>query len=54
MKSNICDYNHAYIFVRGNITVIGYQVTQAESGNCAPFTKCIIKLMEQKDMMLKI
>ena len=28
LKSNICDYNDAYILVRGNITIIGLQVTQ--------------------------
>ena len=29
LKSNLCDYNHAYILVRGNITIIaiiGHQV----------------------------
>ena len=43
MKSNICDYNNASILVRGNITIIGHQVTQIAFKNCAPFTKSITK-----------
>ena len=43
MKSNICDYSNACILVRGNITIIGHQVTQIAFKNCAPFTKCITK-----------
>ena len=27
LKSNLCDYNDAYILVRGNFTIIGHQVT---------------------------
>ena len=41
MKSNLCDYNDAYILVRGDVTIIGHQVTQVAFKNCAPFTKCI-------------
>ena len=48
LKSNLCDYNDAYISVRGDITIIGHQVTQVAYKNCAPFTKCITKLMEQQ------
>ena len=33
-KSNLCDYNDAYILVRGNITIIGHAVTQATCKNC--------------------
>ena len=44
LKSNFCDYNDAYILVRGNITIIGYQVTQIAFKNCAPFIKCITKI----------
>ena len=44
LKSNLCHYNDAYILVRGNITIIGHQVTQAAFKNCAPFTKCITKI----------
>ena len=28
LKSNLCDYNDAYILVRGDITIIGHQATQ--------------------------
>ena len=34
LKSNLCDYNDAYILVRGNITIIGHAVTQATFKNC--------------------
>ena len=44
LKSNLCDYNDAYILFRGNITFIGHQVTQVVFKNCAPFTKCITKI----------
>ena len=30
--------------IRGNITIIGHQVTQVALKNCAPFTKCIAKI----------
>ena len=43
--SNICDYNNAYILVRGDITIIGHQVTQVVFKSCAPFTKCITKIV---------
>ena len=43
LKSNICDYNDAYISVRGNITIIGHQVTQLAFKNCAPLIKYITK-----------
>ena len=41
LKSNLCDYNDAYILVRGNITIVGHQVTQVAFENCVPLTKCI-------------
>ena len=44
LKSNLYDYNNVYILVRGNITIIGHQVTQVAFKNCAPFTKCITKI----------
>ena len=44
LKSNFCDYNDAYILVRGNITIIGHQATQVAFKNCAPFIKCITKI----------
>ena len=44
MKFNLCGYKNVYILVRGNITIIGYQVTQVTFENCARFTKCITKI----------
>ena len=38
LKSNLCDYNDAYILVKGDITVITVSFK-----NYAPFTKCITK-----------
>ena len=44
LKSNLCNYNNAYILVRGNMTVIAAPQTQMTFKNCAPFTKCITKI----------
>ena len=44
LKSNLCDYNDAYILLRGDITVIRHHVTQLVFKNCATFTKCITKI----------
>ena len=44
LKSNVCDYNDAYILEKGNITVIAAPETQVAFKNCAPFTKCIRKI----------
>ena len=44
LKSNFCDYNDAYILVKGNITVIAAPETQVSFKNFAPFTKCITKI----------
>ena len=44
LKSNLCDYNDAYILVRGDITVIRHHVTQLVFKNCATFAKCISKI----------
>ena len=46
LKSNLCDYNDAYILVRGDITVTAAPTTQVAFKNCAPFTKCITKIDE--------
>ena len=46
LKSNLCDYNYAYILVRGDITVVAALATQVAFKNCAPFTKCIKKIDE--------
>ena len=44
LKCNLCDYNDAYVSVRGDITIVGQQVTQLPFENCASFTKCITKI----------
>ena len=44
LKSNLCDYNDAYILVRGDITVTAVPQIQVAFKNCAPFTKCITKI----------
>ena len=46
LKYNLCDYNDAYILVRGAIIVIAALATQITFKNCAPFTKCITKINE--------
>ena len=38
LKHNICDYNDAYILVKGDITVAVGPATQVVFKNCAPFT----------------
>ena len=43
-KSNLCNYNDAYILVRGDITVTAAPATQVAFKNCVPFTKCIAKI----------
>ena len=43
-KSNLCDYNYAYISVTGYITVVAGPTTQASFKNCALFTKCMKKI----------
>ena len=45
-KSNLCDYNDAYILVRGDINVVAAPATQVAFTNCAPFTKCIKNIDE--------
>ena len=45
LKSNLCDYNDAYILVRGVIVTAAQNIqTQVAFKNFAWFTKCIIKL----------
>ena len=46
LKSNLCDYNDAYILVRGDNSVAAANATQISFKNCAPFTKCIKKIDE--------
>ena len=44
LKSNLFNYKDAYILVRGDITILGNNVTQATFKNCAPFITCIKKI----------
>ena len=44
LKSNLCNYNDAYILVNGDIAIIGDYVTQVAFKNCAPFIKCITEI----------
>ena len=47
LKSSLCDYNDAYVLVRGNITIIGHQVAQVAFKNCH-LLNVSQKLIEQK------
>ena len=53
LRSNLCDYNDAYILVKGNITVNNTAGAGAATNNtkknvvfkhCAPYTNGIIKI----------
>ena len=44
LKSNLCDYNDAYILVRVNITIIKHQAKQVAFKNCGAFIKFITKI----------
>ena len=44
LKSNLCDYNDAYILVTGTITVTAAPAIQVSFKSCASFTKCITKI----------
>ena len=44
LKSNLWDYNDAYLLVKGNITDTAAPETQVAFKNCPPFTKCITKI----------
>ena len=46
MKSNLGHCNDAYILLRANVTIIGYQVTQVALRHCATFIKSITKTDE--------
>ena len=47
LKSNLCDYNNAYILVIGDITIAGHNLaTEVEFKKCGPFTKSITKIDE--------
>ena len=44
LKTNLCDYNEAYILAKGNVTIAAAPAAQISFKNCAPFTKCITKI----------
>ena len=44
LKSNICDYNDAYILVNGDITIRAVDTAQVAFKICTPFTKFITKI----------
>ena len=44
MKSNLCEYNDAYILVKFNITIAGNIAARVPFKNCAPFTKSLTKI----------
>ena len=45
LRSNLCDYNDAYILVRRDITNIGGNcVTEIAFKNCAPYMNCFSKI----------
>ena len=44
LKSNLCDYNDAYILVKGDITVTAAPQTELAFKNCAYFTKFITEI----------
>ena len=43
LKSNLCDYNDAYILVRDDITIVWDNGAGLAFKNYAPFLKCIKK-----------
>ena len=44
LKSNLCDYNDTFIFVKGDITVTASSVIPVAFKKYAPFSKCITKI----------
>ena len=46
LKSNFCDYNDAYIIVKGDITIRAAPQTQVTFKNYTPLTKCITNIDE--------
>ena len=39
LKSNLCDYNNAYILLRGDISITGDNGHEVAFKNCPSFTK---------------
>ena len=44
LKFNICDYNDAYILLRGVINIIGHTIPHVAFKNYAPLTRFITKI----------
>ena len=44
LKSNLCDFNDAYVLVKGDISIVGNNGHQVAFKNCTPYTKCITKI----------
>ena len=48
LRSSSCDYSHAYILVKGNISVDNTAANNINKKiifkNCSPFTNCINKI----------
>ena len=44
LKFNLCDFNDAYILVRGDMTIANDYRTLVTFKNWAPFIKCITKI----------
>ena len=42
-KSNLCNFNDAFILVKGDITITGYPVTQIAFKNCVQFIDDAVK-----------
>ena len=47
LKSNLCHYKDGYILARGNITLIGHQVTHLAFKNVYHLLKVLRELMKQ-------
>ena len=48
LKSNLCDYDNAYILVRRDITIVGDNGAEVAFRKCAPKIKISQKLIEQQ------
>ena len=53
LKSNLCDYNNAYILVTGDITIVGDNGADVPLKNCDHSLNVSQKLMKQQMMILK-
>ena len=65
LRSDFCDYADAYILVKGKIAITGAgndvnarQADERNKGvvfkNCAPFPKCISRINNIEQIMLRI